>query len=308
MKQTNLVWFGILLALAAHTGRGIFPVLARYLQTVKELPTFAFMAIVGIPLMIMFIVQVIEGKVNRQLLARAMWMMALAAVARTFFGNLAARFTLASVVQLFALMTPFIVVFLNGIFFKEKLPKFTIWATGLCTIGAVLMLSKDLTQGGLSFQFRSADFLGIVFAIASAVSTALYLLSVRHTVKYSEFSPLLILGFQTIIICGIAAIVSVLIGESLEPWRKLTLTDWGVVTIFSVIVVIGSNALQIFALKYVSAPAVSSMMAWRLVVTVVLAYFILGEKLETVTQIAGAILVAATVSWYLWLQRKPAQT
>ena len=307
MNSKNLVWFGIILALAAHTGRGIFPVLARYLQTIKELPTFSFMAIVSVPLLIVFIIQVIEGKVNRQLLARAMWMMALAAVARTFFGNLAARFISASIVQLFALMTPFIVVFLNGIFFKEKLPKFTIWATGLCTIGAVLMLSKDLTQSGLSFQFTSADLLGIVFAIGGAVSTALYLLSVRNAVSYSNFPPMLILGFQTIFIFAIALSTSLLIGESLEPWRNLTLADWGVVAIFSVVVVIGSNALQIFALKYVSAPVVSSMMAWRLVVTVVLAYFILGERLETITQIIGAILVAGTVSWYLWLQRKPAQ-
>lgn len=304
MNRNNLVWIGILLALAAHTGRGVFPVLSRYLQTIKELPTFTFMAVVSIPFSIVFIFQLFQGKYSRQLLTRAIWMMVLAAIMRTFFGNLGARFTLASFVQLFALMTPFIVVFLNGVFFKEKLPKFTIWATGLCTVGAILMLSNDLTQQGLSFQFTSSDILGIIFAIIAAISTALYLLSVRNAVKYGDLSPIFILSFQTIFIGGIALIISLFLGESLEPWRKLSLSDWGVVAIFSLIVVIGSNALQILALKFVSAPAVSSMMAWRLVVTLILGYFILGERLESVTQIIGAIVVAATVTWYLWQQRK----
>lgn len=303
MNRNNLIWIGILLALGAHTGRGIFPVLSRYLQTVKELPTFMFMAVVGIPFSIVFIVQLFQGKYSKQLLTRAMWMMVTAAIMRTFFGNLGARFTLASFVQLFAIMTPFIVVFLNGLFFKEKLPKYTIWATVLCTIGAVLMLSSDLTQQGLSFKFTSSDILGISFAIIAAIATALYLLSVRNAVKYSDLSPVLILSSQTIAISTIALVCSLLIGESLEPWRNLSLTDWGIIAVFSLIVVIGSNALQILALKFVSAPAVSSMMAWRLVVTLILGYFILGETLESVSQIIGAILVAATVTWYLWMQR-----
>jgi len=301
------MWIGILLAIGAHTGRGVFPVLSRYLQTVTELPTFMFMAVVGIPFSIVFIVQLFQGKYSRQLLTRAMWMMVIAAIMRTFFGNLGARFTLASFVQLFALMTPFIVVFLNGIFFKEKLPKFTIWATVLCTVGAVLMLSSDLTNQGLSFQFTSGDILGIVFAIIAAIATALYLLSVRQAVRYNNLSPVLILSFQTIAISSIALICSLIVGESLEPWRRLSLADWGIIAIFSLIVVIGSNALQILALKFVSAPVVTSMMAWRLVVTLILGYLILGERLESVTQIVGAVLVALTVTWYLWQQRKASE-
>jgi len=307
MNRNNLVWIGILLALSAHTGRGVFPVLSRYLQTIKELPTFTFMAVVSIPFSIVFIFQLFQGKYSRQLLTRAIWMMVLAAIMRTFFGNLGARFTLASFVQLFALMTPFIVVFLNGIFFKEKLPKFTIWATVLCTVGAVLMLSSDLTNQGLSFQFTSGDILGIVFAIIAAIATALYLLSVRQAVRYNNLSPVLILSFQTIAISSIALICSLIVGESLEPWRRLSLADWGIIAIFSLIVVIGSNALQILALKFVSAPVVTSMMAWRLVVTLILGYLILGERLESVTQIVGAVLVALTVTWYLWQQRKASE-
>ncbi len=308
MNRNNLIWIGILLALGAHTGRGVFPVLSRYLQTIKELPVFGFMALVSVPIIIIFVFQLMAGQGSRRLVrqlgARAMWMMVLAAVMRTFFGNLAARYTLASFVQLFALMTPFIVVFLNGIFFKEELPKFTIWATGLCTIGAILMLSKDLTQGGLSFQFSSTDIIGIVFAILGAIATALYLLSVRNAVKYSELSPMIMLGYQTAVIGVIALAVSLVLGESIEPWKQLTSFDWAVVAIFAFVVVFGSTILQIFSLKYVSAPVVTSMMAWRLVITLLLGYLILGEKLESTTQIAGAVLVALTVTWYLWQQRK----
>lgn len=304
MSQRSLIWLGILLALGAHTGRGVFPVLARYLQVVRGLPTFSFMALVSIPLVFILIVQLADGKSAKQLLTRAMWLLALMAIMRTATGNLAARFTIASFVQLFTLMTPFIVVLLNGLFFKEKLPKFTVWAITLCSVGAVLMLSKDLTQSGLSFQFSSSDILGIGFAIASAVFTALYLLTVRNAVKYSELPPALILNFQVTAIFLATTITSIFLREPLEPWMNLSLVDWGVVFLYFLIVVFGSNALLILALKYVSAPVVSSMMAWRLVVTVAIAFLVLGERLESVSQILGALLVVATVTWYLWQQRE----
>jgi hypothetical protein len=46
------------------------------------------------------------------------------------------------------------------------------------------------------------------------------------------------------------------------------------------------------------------MMAWRLISTLLLAAFLLGEQLTSLWQGLGALIVLATITGYLWRQSK----
>ena len=48
----------------------------------------------------------------------------------------------------------------------------------------------------------------------------------------------------------------------------------------------------------------SSIMAWRLVSALILGNIVLGERLQTVWQVVGAIIVLVTITWYLSRQAK----
>jgi drug/metabolite transporter (DMT)-like permease len=45
------------------------------------------------------------------------------------------------------------------------------------------------------------------------------------------------------------------------------------------------------------------MLGWRLVSVLVLAYLLLGEQLQTIWQFVGALIVLATITWYV--RRQP---
>ncbi|MGL4650414.1 MAG: EamA family transporter, partial [Caldilineaceae bacterium] len=107
------MWPWLLLALGAHTGWGIYPVLGRYLQTVSGLPSLSLLVVGYAPLAILFLVYTLPRHGRAIARSRALWVFALIVVARSITNILAARYTAALYVQLITLMTPFIVAFLS---------------------------------------------------------------------------------------------------------------------------------------------------------------------------------------------------
>ena len=296
------LWFWYAVALFGHTGWGIYPALGRYMQTVSGLPSMSILVMGALPMTVLLLVYVLPRYGWRIYVSRTLWIFAVVTVARAVTNILAQRYTLAIYVQLMALLTPFIVVFLSRAFLREPIPRFTVPAILLSTLGALLMLSRGAALAELSLGWTPAELLGLGLALASAFFLALYMLMVRRTAQ-SNIPGLAVLVFQTVVIQVSALLLSGLAGEQWSAWLVLDMRGWGVFLGYVVLVIIGANAAQIGAIRHLGAPFVSSLMGWRLVGTLLVSMLLLNEGLTSIWQGVGMVIVIATVTWYLWQQR-----
>jgi drug/metabolite transporter (DMT)-like permease len=293
-------WFG--LALVSQLGWGAYPVLLRYLQTVSHIPSLSLLA-VGNFLVLIVVLAVrwrqIEWHIFRQPL---LWLFGGLVILRGVTNLLATRFTLAIYAQLIYLLTPFIVALLSRLVLREQLPRHTFKALTFCLLGAVLMMGNDL--GNLVGQTAVSrnDWLGISLALASSFFLALYMLVTRRTIHYNASGDSLLFIHLTslFLFSGIASIV---IGEEWQQWGNLQFIDWSVFGLFALGVLLGANLLQLRAIQQLGAPLVSSMMSTRLISALLLAGFLLNERLSSAWQLLGVGLVFITLTWYL-RQRK----
>jgi drug/metabolite transporter (DMT)-like permease len=292
-----------LLALAAHTAWGLYSVMARYLQTVSRLPTLT-LAGVGNALVLIVLLVSIYPKLPRGLLKEPMlWALAAVSLGRAVTNLLSARFAPAVYVQLVNLSAPFLVALFSATLFHERIPRFTLPALFLCLGGALLMLSAEIGAAGVRFDLSASDWLGLAIAAVSSVFLALYMIlarrcfHLRHPGEAIFFSQIL-----SLTIC--MNLGSLAVGEDLGRWAALQPSDWAVFAAFVVVALAGANTAQIMALKHLSAPVVGSLSTWRLLSALAGSALLMGEGLKTVWQGLGAVIVMATVTWYLWQQSR----
>ncbi|NTV65034.1 MAG: DMT family transporter [Oscillochloris sp.] len=291
------------ISLLAHTGWGAYPVLARYLQTVSLIPSMALLSLANLIAILVYIPFVIRQINLRHLRSRALWALAFIVVLRAITNLLAARYTHAIYVQLITLMTPLLVAILSAGLFREKLPPYTLYAIGLSLIGALLLMSGDLGAGKLSLVLGLSDWIGIGLALTSTFCLAFYMILVPRTMKDAVPGETVLLVQLTSLLL-VAATISLATGEEWGHYTQLGLRDWAVFLAFALFVQLGANLGQIASLRKLGAPLVSSTMAWRLVSTLTFAALLLGEHLSSVWQVIGAVIVLATITGYLWQQRR----
>ncbi|NTU83343.1 MAG: DMT family transporter [Chloroflexales bacterium] len=290
-------------ALFAHTAWGAYPVLARYLQTVSHIPSMALLAL-GNLLALAAFAPFVLGRFDRRFLrSRALWGFTLVVVLRAITNVLSARFTLAIYVQLITLMTPLVVALLSAALFRQRLPPFTWPAIGLSLAGSLLMMSGDIGGHGVRMALTGSDLLGIGLACASMLCLSLYMILVPRTVKDAVPGEAVLL-MQLLALTVTTGAISLAIGEDWGRYAALSPSDWAIYGAFVVFVLLGANLAQIASLRQLGAPLVSSTMAWRLVATLALAALLLGERLSSLWQILGAVVVLATISAYLRRQRR----
>ena len=104
-----------------------------------------------------------------------------------------------------------------------------------------------------------------------------------------------------------SGIFSLLLGEDWSQWGANQTLDWLIFVLLSLGILAGANIAQIGSIRHLGAAMVSSTMAWRLVSALFLAAWMLDERLTSIFQVLGVVLVLTTISWYLWQQRGPAQ-
>lgn len=299
-NTAGLQWGWVAAALIAHTSWGAYSVLARYLQTISQLPSLSILTLATMPpLLVVF--PLYYRKIDWQKLRSPLvWLFLLTVVVRALTNLFAARFTLSIYVQLINQTTPFMVVLLAATIFKEQIPRYTGWAIAACTAGAILMMGNNvgLADAAVSRQ----DWLGIGLALLSSLSLAVYMLLVSRAGRDRVSSELMFV-VQLITIMIVTAPLSWAFGEDWSRWLEITPTDWLIFFAFSLLVYLMANLLQIMSIQQIGASLVSTIMAWRLVSALVLGALILGERLESWWQILGAVIVLVTVTWYLSLQR-----
>ena len=299
-------WVWMSVALLAHTGWGAYPVLARYLQTISHLPSMAILA-VGNLISLAVLIPLARHKLNPEALrSKALWLFALIVVIRAITNLLAARYTSAIIVQLITLMTPLFVAVLSTTIFRERLPSGTIWALGLSLLGSIFIVSNDL-GGGVGHRLTTNDFIGMGTAFTSALCLAMYMILIPRTVK-GPVSGEALLAMQLTALTITTGIISLITREDWSRFTVIGLFDWVVFFAFVFGVLFGANMGQNLALRHLGAPLVSSMMAWRLVCTLIMAALLLDERLQTPLQFLGALIVIVTITVYLWRQRPPEKT
>jgi drug/metabolite transporter (DMT)-like permease len=292
-------WLWVLVALGSHTGWGAYPVLARYLQTVSNLPSMSLLA-VGNLAVLLVLARFIPSHFDSSLLrSHLIWLLMFTVCGRAITNMLAPRFALAIYVQLITLSTPFLVVLLGKTLFREPIPPYTGHAITFSLIGSLLMMSSGNGPAGLlQFAPTSSDWLGIGIAVLSSVFLALYMLTVRRSAQ-QQHSGEAVFAVQVITVTIISTILSLLLREDWSRWATLGLTDWLVFALFAGGVFLGANIGNFIALRRLGAPFVSSLLGWRLVITLLFGGLLLGERLTTPWQFLGALIVLLTISWYV---------
>ncbi len=296
MRESDnlLPWLG--LTLLVQTGWGAFPVLARYLQTVSNLPSMSLVALGNLLALVLLSAFILPRVEWRALRFPALWLFAFIVVGRGLTNFLAARFTLSIFVQLITQLTPFIVVLLTTAVFRERLPRYTGRAITLCLLGAVLMIGGEIGVTAVSQTIGRSDWLGITLAFISSILLALYMIFVRRSTRQAIGSETLLFA-HLLSLSAAGFILSALIGEDWSQWTATGPRDW---IIFGVLVIVASsNFLQIGVIRHLGAPLVSSTLAWRLVSALIVAALLLDERLTSIWQAAGAALVLLTITWYL---------
>ena len=297
--------FGLffLIALLAHTGRGMSPPLARYFQVVVGLPLFVFVIIPGVPLLLGHIFYTLPKSGFAIWRNRILFATSSLLVLRVISNISASRFTKAIYVQLFALMIPFFVVILSQIFLKEKPPKYTWTAIILSSIGAFLMLSSDIGTDGIAFGLSRLDKIGIGFAIAQAIIASGHFVMLRRA-KQAGIANHEILTSQSVMVALVAMPISLATREDWSILFTMSSWQWAALVFFAFVPVLAANWFQITAIANIGANAFSSALPWRLLTVLIVGWFLLGERLESVWQVLGAIIVFLTITGYFYLRQR----
>jgi drug/metabolite transporter (DMT)-like permease len=295
--DVSATWLWVILG--GHTAWGMYPVFARYLQVKSGLPTFALASAAQLVVFLGLLVFVLPRLSLRQLRARALWVFGGIVVLRSITNMLSVRYTLAVYVQTVNLLTPFLVVIINSGFFHQRAPRFTALALTLTLSGAAMMSLGEGLGGGTVFSLTARDLLGIAIAMASSFFLALYMISIGHIVDAGvEDKAVLFVQVSSLLL--VMGVLSLALNEDMSAWSRLVPADWAAFFGFAFISGFGATWVQVQALKHVSTTLVSSAIAWRLVITSIGGFLMLGEQFVSVWQYLGAMIVVVTITWYLW--------
>ena len=282
------------LALTAHTSFGLYVVLVKFL--LRYLPPFGLLAVAfGTAIPVTFFIG--RHTLNWRDFCRAeMWLMAGIVTVRSITKLLALQFTLATYVQLIDLTVPFLTPIAAWLLLREAIPSRTITALAATTFGSLLVITVDPFE--VQLPNGSSDLIGLAFALASSLAMALGVVYTRYLTG-RKMAPVNVF-FQQVLVIGITyGVLSTLTGESWQPFASMAVSTWIIYGLFIVFVVAGGGLIQIFSISRINAALFSTLLSWRLVVTLGAGWVLLGERLTSVWQGIGAATVIVALTLFL---------
>jgi drug/metabolite transporter (DMT)-like permease len=283
----------LMLALYAHTSFGLYVVLVKYLM--GYLPAFGMLAVTfGAGALTICIVA--RRRIHwDQLWSRGVWLLSFIMVARSITKLLAVQHTLASYVQLIDLMVPFLTPIFAYFLLKESMPSGTIPALLATSLGSFLVITINPLQARL--PNGTSDLIGIGLAFVSALAMTLGVVFTRQ-LSTRQIGPFTLFSQQLIVLSPTYALLSISNGESWRPFLNLTGSGWMVFVAFGLITISG-GLIQVLSISRTRAVLFSTLLSWRLVVAVVGAWILLGERLVSLWQAAGLVIVLVAISLYV---------
>ena len=185
---------------------------------------------------------------------------------------------------------------LGWLFLSEQLTKVKIGAVVLGVTGCVLV------SGALDAGVWSSNLIGIVTGIASGLMYAFYTLMGRSAAQrgLNTWSTLLyIFGFATIFLLGVNLLPNgMLPGAAANPgelfWLGSSIAGWGILLLLAVGPTLFGYGLYNLSMEYLPSSITNLIVTTEPVFTAVIAYFFLGEILNSI-QIIGSLLIMSGV-------------
>lgn len=175
--------------------------------------------------------------------------------------------------------------------FKEKVTTKTMIAAMIAISGSVLLAWGDIQVGGTAL-------FGDLLALVACALISFYMLcgqSVRQNISSTTYT-INVYAISTVVL----AIYMLAKGESFGPYPPV---DWFWFVLLAIIPNLLGHNLFNWALKYVSANAISIAILFEPVGASILAYFVFNEHLRS-TQVIGGIVVLAGIIFYTIDEKK----
>jgi drug/metabolite transporter (DMT)-like permease len=301
IRKNGATW--VLFAIISHTAWGAYPVLSRYLQNTHHIATMSLSAMTNILAVILLLVFLARSVDIKTLGIGELIVFGLIVVSRGLLNLYASRLTYATNVQLFSLLAPFIVAFLSKTFLKEALPKHTGLALLLSLVGSVLLIFGAPGAVPLTKAQGLSNWIGIGLSIIGGILLAFLMLAIKHVSKKGASAETLAF-VQFASLAGCMSAGSVVVGENWKPWLSLPPSGIAAYLAFALIVLLMGTILQNNSVKHLGAATYSTIQAWRLTSTIAFSWLLLGEGIATFWQGLGAFIVMATVTGYMYSQKR----
>lgn len=271
---------GILFTIISAIGFGTLAIFGRFLYA-AGLDTltllflrFTFSASILTVILILRREPLPRGRVLAQLIG----MGALGYAGQSFTYLSGIKYASAGLVALLLYLYPMIVFILSATFLKEKVTWVKVAALIVALIGTALTVGP---AGG--------EFLGVFFAIASALIYSVYIIVGANVMKQVSAiqSSLVIFTSAALVYGTLTAINGAHFPVDASGWWSLA----GIVTLATVIPVVTFLA----GIERIGPTNASLLSTLEPVVTVLLAAWLFGERLETITLVGGALILVAVV-------------
>lgn len=139
----------------------------------------------------------------------------------------------------------------------------------------------------------SSQLLGIALALVAAAAQAGYVLCGRHVRKKLDLVPYTTAIYLIACICLLAT--AIITGV---PATGMSLQGIGICAALAIVCTIGGHSMQNYALKYIPAPTVSTVMLTEVITGPFLVYLFLGEIPGAASLIGGGVILLG-VGWYV---------
>ncbi|KAJ6250832.1 inner membrane protein ytff [Anaeramoeba flamelloides] len=294
---------GILLV---HTTFGMYAVLLRYLQHNFKIQNFVLGFYESITAFVcsLSILLILRRSLLKSLIEKfrdwKFWVLIIFAAGRSISLFAAANYAKAPYIVLITNLAPFIVAVIAKFFLKEPFPRLIFPTLALVIVGAILLAIDN--KHSLSFDLK--QLLGIFLVFVSSICLSIYLVLVKVLTNEKTNPLFLVISFE-----GIIAIVNAI----LALFSKQTFSIFGAMGVKGVFAFLGvgvgvifaGNLLQIWLISKSGATYVTSLLAWRVVISVLFSYIILKENVfSNAYQITGWCLIVLVITSFLIAQTK----
>lgn len=283
------------LALVAHTGFGLYVVLVKYL--LRYLPPFGLLAVafgIAVPVTF-FVARPTLGW--RDFCCAQIWLLLGIVVVRSVSKLLALQFTLATYVQLIDLSVPFFTPIVARMLLREAAPSRTLAALAAISFGSFLVVTVDPFD--VQLPNGHSDLVGIALALTTSLAMALGVVYTRYLTTRRRLNPASVFFQQIMAVAITYGVLSALTGESWQPFAALTVSDWIIYVLFVLVAIIGAGLAQVLSISRINATLFSTLLSWRLMVALGAGWALLGERLTSVWQGIGAVVVILAITLYL---------
>ncbi|MDB5156962.1 MAG: family transporter [Mucilaginibacter sp.] len=208
--------------------------------------------------------------------------------------NLSIKLISATVSTLVANLAPVWVGLLSYLLFGKR-SGWLFWVgTGIAIVGMVVLV-------GASNLIHLQLNIGILYAVASSMLYAIYILTTKDILKRISTLPFM---FYNMVAAGVfLLIVSLVLGDDLFHYNFKT---WGSLAAMGIICQLTGWVTINYAISHIESTKISITLLSQTVVTCLLAVFLLGERLE-LKEIIGSVIVLAGIA-VTFLKSKPQQS